>query len=160
MADRAEALFEGPDFTDALHELAYYDMNTVLGMPSFRLSLVAMAEAEGDEVIRDAIAHVYHGPLDVWREVYKGVLGARGLRLREGLTIDEITDILAAMEDGMSMRSVGDPEAQVINHEKRRTLLGKAILAMMAGCVVRVEDTSSMTVEEAVRDLIYKRHQK
>ena len=82
---------------------------------------------------------------------------ARGLKLRPGLAIDDFSDIVGAIADGLIMRAIGDPEARVIDHDQRRTLLGKAILAMIIGCVEQAENAANMTLEETVHALVYNR---
>jgi len=52
LAAMTDHLIDSPDFAGALHELAFYDMVTMIGLPSFRLTLAAVASAEGDEVIK------------------------------------------------------------------------------------------------------------
>ena len=101
VADRAEKLLDGPDFVDAIQELAYFDMSTILGMPWFRLKLAAIAAAEDDSVISAALADVYRGPLDRWKQFYGAVLDARDLELRAGVTRDDLTDILASITEGL-----------------------------------------------------------
>jgi hypothetical protein len=57
------------------------------------------------------------------------------------------------------MRAVSDPTTQVIDDERRRSLLGTAALAVIHGCLERVEDADGMTLEQAVHARIYDRPQ-
>lgn len=157
VADRAEKLLDGPDFVDAIQELAYFDMSTILGMPWFRLKLAAIAAAEDDSVISAALADVYRGPLDRWKQFYGAVLDARDLELRAGVTRDDLTDILASITEGLAMRTIGAPETRLIDHERRRSMLGTAALAVILGCVKRTDDATDLTLEQAVHALVYDR---
>ncbi|HEV2375040.1 MAG TPA: hypothetical protein VGS19_23130 [Streptosporangiaceae bacterium] len=157
VADWAERLLDGPDFTDAVHGLAYFEMSTVLRMPALRFKWVAMAEAEGDSTIRAALPRIYSSPLDLYKQLYGAVVNARGLKLRPGVTQDDLANILVALSDGLMTRAVCDPGAGVIDHEQGTSLLGKAALAIIFGCLERREHAENLTLEQAVHALIYDR---
>lgn len=159
MAAGAEKLIEGPDLVKAVHDLAYLDTATVIRMPSFRLMLVAAAAAEDDEVIQEAMAENYQGSIEPWKQLYLLLLQTRGLQLRPGITIDDFANLLMAVTDGLALRTIGDSTAQVIDHEQRRSLLGTAALAVIHGCLERIEDADGMTLEQAVHAKIYDRPQ-
>jgi hypothetical protein len=97
---------------------------TVIGMPTFRLGLVAAAAAEGDDVIREAIDASYRESVEPWKQVYTTVLQARGLQLRPGIALDDFATILTAIVDGLALRAVGDAESDVIDDGQPRSPLG------------------------------------
>src|SRR6516165_11736864 len=110
-------------------------MTQLLDNPMFRLGLIAAAEAEGDSVIRDAIAdrHGEVGP--VWRQWCAEFLQYRGLRIRPGVTIDDCVVLLSALAEGLAMRALTDPSTRALDHDGQPSLLALGALALIAGCL-------------------------
>ncbi len=156
MAVGAERLMDGPDMVEAAHELAYMNVREAVDVPSFRFCFAAMIGAEGDPTIAAAVEKSYNEYLAPWKEVYEAFLQARGMRLRPGVTIDDIANLLAALVDGIALRSFGNPTTDLIDRDRRRTLLGTAALALVYSFMERVEDPDGMTLEEAVRAKVYR----
>jgi hypothetical protein len=159
-ADRAagaERLAHGPDFARAVENLTFMVTTAMTDIPSFRLQLVATATAEDDDVIRRALANKYHRGLAQWKQVYAEFLAARGLRLRPGITLDELTNILTACVEGCALRALSDPEAQIIDRATGRSLLGTAALALLNGCVEPIERPAGKSIAEAVDAMVYHR---
>jgi hypothetical protein len=119
----------------------------------FRLGLVAAAQAEGDALVREAISVRHQTNAPHWKQFYQEFLQARGLRMRPGISLDECVDLLAAVADGLAMRALADPQAPVVDHAQRRSLLGTAALALIAGCVVREGQVDAAPLEQVVRDM-------
>jgi hypothetical protein len=142
---------------EAAHELAYMNLQAAIDMPAARFGFAAMTSAEGDPVIAEAIAESYRGYLDPWKEVYAAFIEARGLRLRPGITVDDIANLLAALVDGIALRSIGNPSSDLVDHDRRRSLLGTAALALVQAFMERAEDADGMTLEDAVRVKINRR---
>ena len=155
MATGAERLVEGPDAVDAVHDLAYLNMADATTSPAFRLGFVAMTAAEGDKTVSDAITQSYQGLLEPWKEVYAAFIEARGLQLRPGNTIDDIANLLAALVDGLVLRMFGNPADELVDHDKKRTLLGTAALAVAYSFLEPAKDAHSLTLEQAVHEMIY-----
>jgi len=155
MAAGAERLIEGPDVTDAIHDLAYLNVAEAISSPAFRLGLIAMTAAEGDKTISEAVIESYQDYLEPWKEVYAAFIEARGLQLRPGITIDDIANLLAALVDGLELRMIGNPSAELVDHDRRRTLLGTAALAVVYSFLEPAKETSGLTLEQAVHDMIY-----
>ena len=154
---KAERLLGGPDFVDGVHDLAYFSMRTALGRSSFRFELAALAEAEGDDVLKAALAETYQGPLEPWKRIYEAFGKAHGLRLRPGVTLDDFADILAALETGLVMRAIGYPQDRIIDSQSHHSLSGTAVLAVILGCFERTEEAAGLTIEQAVHELVYDR---
>jgi len=152
-----EHLLEGPDFVDAAHRLCYYDLTTLVGGPTFRLELVATAAAEGDEIIENALAENHRGAIEPWKQVYAEMFRARGLRLRPGITLDDFAGMLAALASGYGLRRIANRQLVSIDDEHQRCIFGTAALALLLGCVERVDnhEPSGVSVEDAVHELIY-----
>jgi hypothetical protein len=51
------------------------------------------------------------------------------------VTLADLTDILTALAEGIGMRMLADPDAQLVDHERQQSLLGKAALAIAAACI-------------------------
>lgn len=76
---------------------------------------------------------------------------ARHLRLREGLTRDDLANALSAVNDGITLRAIGDPDSGVVDREADRSLMGLVALAVIYAFLEPEEDTSGLTLEQAVR---------
>ena len=151
MADAKDEMIAGADPVWALHRVSYWALIRLLSTPMFRLGLVAVAEAEGDPVIGEAVSQRDRANNPVWKSFYEEFLSSRGLRVRPGITLDECVTLLAALADGLALRALADPAAQVVDHEQRHCLLGKAALAIVAGCVERADQSEGLSLEQAVR---------
>jgi len=149
-AVNTERLVAGPDFVEAIHETAFLHTDEGARMPFVRLSLALMAVADGDDTVQRALADTYRMYLSSWKQVYADVLQARGLRLRPGLTLDDLANALSAATDGMVLRSIGDPGAGVVDHARHRSLMGTVALAVIHGFLERAEDADGLTLEQAV----------
>jgi hypothetical protein len=142
------------DFAQVIHELGYQNMMIFVMRARFRLRLVATAAAEGDDVIRAALGELYQGSLTSWREVFTTVVEDRKLRLRPGVSPDDFLNLLAALAEGTALRALADPAANVVDHDRRRSLLGTGALALIRGCLERVSDSDGMSLEESVHDMV------
>ncbi|HWM38330.1 MAG TPA: hypothetical protein VNS49_14555 [Streptomyces sp.] len=145
-----ERLVRGPDFAGAVHEVAHRHAAEGVDLPQVRLSLALMAAAEGDDEVRRIISAVYVDYLGSWKQLYATVMRARHLRLREGLTLDDLADVLSAANDGMTLRAIGDPGAGVVDHDNDRSLMGSVALAVIYAFLEPDEDASGLTLEQAV----------
>lgn len=143
-------LVDGPDFVDAVHQTAYQHTVEGLATPSVRLALALMTVAEGDEDIARAVSGMYRHYLGSWQELYAAVMEQRGLRLRPGLSLADLTNALSAATDGLTLRAIGDPGAGVIDHDRRRSLMGTLALAVIYAFLEPEDDASGLTLEQAV----------
>lgn len=111
-----ERLVHGPDFVRAVHRLCYQHTADGIEKPSVRLALSLMTSAEWDEEVKQAISAMYADYLGSWKTLYEDVLRQRGLRLRPGLTLDDLANALSAATDGVILRAIGDPESGVVDY--------------------------------------------
>jgi hypothetical protein len=144
-------LVYGPDFADAVHEVAHRHITEGLDLPQVRLSLALMAAADGDYEVRRIISAVYADYLGSWKQLYGTVMRVRRLRLRKGLTLDDLANALSAANDGMTLRAIGDPGAGVTDGEGR-SLMGSVALAVIYAFLEPDEDASGLTLEQAVAE--------
>ncbi|HEV7626455.1 MAG TPA: hypothetical protein VGO89_08160 [Streptomyces sp.] len=145
-----KSLVGGPDFASAVHEVAHRHAAEGVDLPQVRLSLALMAAAEGDDEVRRIISAVYGDYLSSWKQLYGTVMRVRHLRLREGLTRDDLANALSAANDGMTLRAIGDPGSGVVDHDNNRSLMGLVALAVIYAFLEPDEDASGLTLEQAV----------
>jgi hypothetical protein len=143
-------LVHGPDFVRAVHEIAYQHTAEGVGLPTVRLGLALMTAAEGDDEVTRIISTVYEEYLGSWKKLYETVLRERHLRLRKGLTLDDLANALSAATDGMTLRAIGDPAAGVVDHDNRSSLMGTVALAVIHAFLEPDDDPSGLTLEQAV----------
>jgi hypothetical protein len=143
-------LVHGPDFVRAVHEIAYQHTAEGVALPSVRLGLALMTAAEGDDEVTRIISTVYEDYLGSWKKLYDTVLRERHLRLRKGLTLDDLANALSAATDGMTLRAIGDPAAGVVDHDNRSSLMGTVALAVIHAFLEPDDDVSGLTLEQAV----------
>lgn len=149
-AANTRKLVSGPDFVRAVHETAYQHTAEGTAIPSVRLSLALMTEAEGDEVVARAISSMYREYLGSWKGLYEAVMRERQLRLRPGLSLDDLANALSAANDGMILRAIGDPGSGVVDESRRRSLMGSVALALIYAFLEPAEKASGLTLEQAV----------
>jgi hypothetical protein len=158
VADAKDEVIHGADPVRGLHRLCYWDMTKLVDTPTFRLGLIAAAEAEGDPVVGAAISgrHQENGPL--WKDFYQEILRSRDLRLRPGITLDDCSTLLAAIADGLALRALADPDPRIIDRGRRRSLLGTAALVVIAGSVQRADGgdagDAGLPLEDTVRAMM------
>jgi hypothetical protein len=149
-ASGAEELVTGDDPAQAIEGLAYRVTEELAEMLSFRLQLIALAIAERNEVVREALAGKYRRAHALWKQVYSEFLEAHKLKLRPGITLDQLTTILTSIDEGAALRYIADPSAEVLNRIERRSLLGTAALAILNGCLQPIEDSDGRSIGEVL----------
>ena len=154
IADLEQEVICGPDPVRSIHRLCYWYLTRLLATPMFRLGLIAAGQAEGDAVIGEAVSERYRVNGLRWEYLYEEFLRSRGLRIRPGLTLDDCADLLAAVGDGLAIRALTDPAAHIVDDGRRRSLLGTAVLALIAGCLERTDQGQGVPLEQAVRDMV------
>lgn len=143
-------LVHDEDFVQAVQDTAYWHTAEGVKLPSVRLSLALMAAADGDTDVAEAISAAYRDYLGSWKGLYEDVMQARGLRLRAGLTLDDLANALSAATDGIILRAIGDPSVSVVDHEQQRSIMGAVALAIINSFLERADDSDGLTLEQAV----------
>jgi hypothetical protein len=112
--------------------------------------VVDPAEARG-LIGLDYLAAALAGLADsVSRVIFPGGV----LLFLEVSVLDHLRGILSACSGGVALRTLGDPSSEVIDHDRQRSILGTAALAVIYTCLERTEDASGLTLEQAVRSLV------
>ena len=147
----AEQLVDETPYADAVSELAFRVASVMAEeMMPFRLQLIATACAERNEAVRAALAAKYRRGHAVWRQLYQQIHDERRLRLREGMTLDQLTVILTSLVEGIQLRAIADPSDLLRDPATHQSLLGTATLAILNGCVLPVDKSDDQSVVESL----------
>ena len=119
------------DFVTAIDRAAYKEILAICRMPLFRLQLIMIATGDRNDSFYESISNHYNGALQPWTKIYEHTFASRGFRLRKGVTIEQITNMLAAVIEGCAIRHLGDPSAAVIGDEAEGNLAGMAVLGIL-----------------------------
>lgn len=145
---RANWLISEGSFVDAFDHASYYELQAICRMPLFRLQLMMAATAHRNDGIHEAIADNYAGALEPWKKIYDATLAARGFRLRPGITLDQLTDMLAAVTEGFAVRHLGDPGAGIVGSAPAGNLLGMAAIAIVSSYVEPASGPNGRSLRE------------
>ena len=77
-------------------------------------------------------------------------MSARRLRLRRGLSTVMPANALSVATDGTILRAIGDPQAGMLDHADRKSLMGLIALAVIYAFLEPQDDTDGLTLEQAV----------
>ncbi|WP_433306934.1 hypothetical protein ACQP2F_22130 [Actinoplanes sp. CA-030573] len=145
---RGDWLATDENFVGAVDRAAYHEILAVCRMPLFRLQLIVCATADRNDGIHETIASNYAGALEPWAKVYEQTIASRGLRLRKGITLEQFTNILAAIIEGFTIRHMGDPAAGILGDGDSENLVGMAILGMMNSYLERADEPEGPPLRE------------
>jgi hypothetical protein len=147
-AEARERLADAEDVIRAVHDAAYEDLTVSLRSPENRTWLIGAAMAGRDEIARTTLREMYRVGTSAWQEAYEKAAAARGLRMRPGVTIEDLNYIVTAVSEGIQIRLMVEEDGRAIDHERRTSLLGVAALALLAACV---DPGDGLSLEELVR---------
>ncbi|HEX4787319.1 MAG TPA: hypothetical protein VH372_02570 [Actinospica sp.] len=151
----ADQLAEAPDFATAVQELAFEITEHLIAMASFRFQLAASLSADADPGVRAVLAAKYERGQTIWGAVYGRMIAARGLKLRAGISLGELADILTATVEGCALRAVAEgPEERVLDRADRRSLLGLAALAIVRGSLEPKDAEDGLSLTDAVNFMV------
>ncbi|MBO0830563.1 MAG: hypothetical protein J2P28_01500 [Actinobacteria bacterium] len=125
----AAVLSADDNIVEAADRLGYQQLAGFMTERSQRVALLVTAIAGQDDVIQSHRAELRR---DAWRTIYRPAGERWGVKLRPDVELGDLLYILAAVNEGLTLRSISDPDA-VIDHAARRSLLGKALLMLTAG---------------------------
>jgi len=147
----AEQLVEADDFAQAIQEVAYAATAHLLAMVTFRIQLAASIGAQDDAAVRAVLAAKYERGQAIWSGIYTRMITGRGLQLREGVSIGELADILTALVEGCALRAMAEgPETRIVDAAGNRSLLGKAAMAIIRGCMEPKGAEDGLSLAESV----------
>lgn len=129
------ALAEQSDFPGVIEEVAYLGVTALEASAGFRVQLLAIAMAQRDAQVQASLQDLYGAIIRNRVDLLRQTLEARGLALRPGMSFELLSEFLSAMTEGLAIRLVVDPQAPVIDHDSRNSLLGLGALAVMVGSI-------------------------
>jgi hypothetical protein len=151
LSGAAEQLAEGEDFAVAVQEVAFSATNHLLAMVTFRIQLAASLGADENPAVRAVLAAKYERGQAIWGGIYARMMEARGLQLREGITIGQMADILTAMVEGTALRAIAEgPDTRVLDPPNKRGLLSTAAMALLCGCMQPKGNSDGLSLAEKV----------
>ncbi len=146
----AERISSSENFADAIHWITYRDMCNLMENPSYRLALMASAATAQQSEATKATSNMYRLRGEARKRFLQYIIDSRGTRLRSDVRVQEVSDILQALLDGMCMRQAADPEIDIVDHQQRQSLFGKAALAVIAGTT---DNGDGLSLEEFVNTI-------
>lgn len=146
-----QRLITGGDFVEEFHALCYWLLVTLLATPAFRLGLLAAAVAEADETVARAVSDHYQDNRDKWNSLYMAVVAAYQVSLRPGTVPEDMGRMLTALTDGFALRGLSDPHTPLFDHDRHRSLLGTAALALILSFGQPADEPPNPTIEDAAR---------
>ncbi|MEV6599677.1 hypothetical protein AB0M36_22885 [Actinoplanes sp. NPDC051346] len=138
-------------FVDAIDRATFHELQAICRMPLFRLQLIMVATADRNDGIHEAISNNYAGALEPWKKIYESTFASRGFQLREGVTLDQLAYMLAAVTEGFALHHLGDPGAGIVGDDPEDNLVGMAVLAILAGYLEPVAEPTGSTLREQFR---------
>lgn len=128
-----EQLNHEPGFYHAIQNVAYHDLETILSHEFSKIPFLMALSANHDQTVREAVSATNRDLRALWGRLCTEVMTRRGLRLRPGVTVEEVADLLVILSDGVALRALSDSSSGVIDHDKHESLLGKGAAALIAG---------------------------
>jgi hypothetical protein len=131
--DFHEQLNHAPGFYEAIQNVAFHDLETILRHEFSKIPFLMALSANHDPAVRNAVSATNQDLRALWGSLCTQVMIKRGLRLRPGITVEEVADLLIILSDGVALRVLSDSGNGVIDHNYYGSLLGKGAAALVAG---------------------------
>jgi len=141
------------NFVDLVDHRTYCELQAICRMALFRLQLLMVATAHRNDGIHDVIANNYGGAIEPWKKVYESTFAAHGFRLRAGITIDQFANIMSAVTEGIAVRVLGDPNANVNGDRAEGNLLGMAVLGLIYAYLEPANKPSGRTLRQEFEEI-------
>lgn len=133
-----------------VHEIAYQDLVALRRAAGFRVQLLASAMAQNEPVVMDPLARMYEQITRSWGPVYEAGLTHNGLKLRHGVSIEMLSDLCAALAEGLALRMIATTETHMMNPTARTSYLGIGVLAILSALSTHSGD--ERTLNEYLED--------
>ncbi|WP_432559894.1 hypothetical protein [Granulicoccus sp. GXG6511] len=137
--------------------LALANARSVPKHASFRFQLLATLLTAHEPELHEPLVEAYETLNRSWSEVFGAVIAAQGYKLREGITLEMLTNMLMALAEGLSLRIVAAPDPVILDDEKGTTLMETAALALLSSCVEPLD--GDVSFEDYVRARFGGQHQ-
>lgn len=128
-------------------ELSTEDPTDLLEAQSFRVALALRTAADSWPELTDASHDRHRESIEAFTELYQHVIDAYGMRVRDGLTIEDFAEAMAAMAEGFAIRSlerIPHPTYRLSGRdgapEGEWTLLGLTVRALVNAFMIPRDD--------------------
>lgn len=140
LAEEADSLLADPSkpLSKRNDEIAYDELALATDpqrIGAFCAQMVLQPLAAHDAAVATAITLVYDQFQKMWSATYRQFLERNGFVLRPDISVDELTIILTAVSEGLTLRALAEGPARVMDDEKRTSLLGVVTMALLLTCV-------------------------
>lgn len=99
-------LAEGRPLDEAIDQIARDEVMNLHNDKAFRLQMVFQAILSDDVRVADALRRIDDTNLQAWQDFYKTAMDGLGIRLRDGVTLDDFAQAMQAAADGVVFRSL------------------------------------------------------
>ncbi|MFD1545917.1 hypothetical protein [Nonomuraea guangzhouensis] len=140
MHDLQEAMAKTPA-VPLIERIAYEEVDGRHQNPTFRLQVAFQALFSHDPTVTRVLRQADQIQVNSWRAVYSDILNNRGLRLRPGVNVEDLTLALHLVGKALAFRAVLWEEeshegyAKAIDRETETTFLSPLILALLVGFI-------------------------
>lgn len=125
-------------------EIAYQDLVALRRAAGFRVQLLASAMAQNEPVVMEPLARMYEQITHSWGPVYEAALAHHGLSLRRGVSVAMLSDLFAALAEGLALRMIATTSNHFMDPVTRTSHLGVGVLAMLSALSTHGDDTRSL----------------
>lgn len=134
------------------HEIAYQDLVALRRAAGFRVQLLASAMALNEPVVMEPLARMYDQITQSWGPVYEAALAHHGLSLRQGVSVEMLSDLFAALAEGLALRMIATTQTHMMDSATRTSYLGIGVLAMLSALSTHASD--ERTIDEYLQDVL------
>lgn len=127
------------DRMEVVRQVAIENTQAVADDPGFRVQLLATTVAAQEPELHVPLADMYEVVTESWAALYEEMFRSWGLKLRDGITFQQLADILTALGEGSSLRQAAAPSSRVLDLSDGSSLLGTGAMAVLASCLVSSE---------------------
>ncbi|GAA2200946.1 hypothetical protein [Sinomonas flava] len=135
------------DVAGVVRRIADESVELFLDLPSYRLQLLTVTSAAADTVLAGAAAGLYAALGEAWHGLLERFLGPRGLRLRPGLTAEQVAALIQAVGEGAGLRLLAGIGYRAHDGEGPGALLASALLGLLLGAI---DDGGGLSLDDAV----------
>ncbi|WP_394278293.1 hypothetical protein [Microbacterium sp.] len=126
------------------------DPTDLLDAQSFLIALALRTTADTWPELTEASHARHHESVEAFSDLYGRLMTAYGMRMRDGVTMEDFSEALAAIAEGFAIRALEGLEHPTYDLDGsdgmptgQWTLLGLAVRALVNGFMAPIDDTAS-----------------
>jgi AcrR family transcriptional regulator len=146
-ATTAAIISQVTDPVRVVREVSRQGLQASLSNPAMPLSLTAAALIDRHPELRQAMSGVYESIREKWVPIYEEMFSVNDLRLRSGITIDDVIDIFWMLAEGAALHVHLD----AITDDRQQRLLSKGALAVL---IASIDLDDGLDLEDVIRQLL------